>query len=170
VPIAGLLLSASGEGVGHLERCVARIAGAYGLDVATMVLPTRCCSSTDPRSAATSLALVRATPGISRRDRLLDLETLVVDVERGLPAPDAAARAVRLATAPPRWPGLLRAAGVTPFAAGFAPSVVATGGEIAAAAVLGAVMGLFVLASEGRRFEPCCPSSARSSSPSWRPR
>jgi uncharacterized membrane protein YjjB (DUF3815 family) len=51
----------------------------------------------------------------------------------------------------------LRVLGVALFAAGFAPSVVATWGEAGAAAVLGLVMGLLVVAATGRPFEALLP-------------
>jgi hypothetical protein len=43
------------------------------------------------------------------------------------------------------------------FAAGFAPSVVASWGEVAAAAILGMLMGVLLIACEGRSVEPLLP-------------
>jgi hypothetical protein len=58
---------------------------------------------------------------------------------------------------PPRWPGWLRVLGVALFAAGFAPSIVASWSEVAAAAALGLVMGVLLVATQGTRIEGLLP-------------
>jgi len=100
---------------------------------------------------------VRATPGIFRLDQLAALKRVLVQIERGLDG-DAACRELDVIDASsPRWPWWVRLLGVALFAAGFAPSVVASWGEVGAATVLGIVMGLLLVATQGRPFEGLLP-------------
>jgi uncharacterized membrane protein YjjP (DUF1212 family) len=73
-------------------------------------------------------------------------------------APEDASRELeRIAHASPRWPGWARVLGVALFAAGFAPSVVATWSEAGAAVLLGLLMGVLVVAAAGQPFEGLLP-------------
>jgi uncharacterized membrane protein YjjP (DUF1212 family) len=126
VRVANLALQSSGEGVETLERYVARTASAYGIAVDVVVLPEQIILREKDADNVSNLAVVRATPGIFRLDQLAALKRILVQIERGLYA-DAARRQLDAVEAPPpRWPWWARVLGVALFAAGFAPSVVAT--------------------------------------------
>jgi uncharacterized membrane protein YjjP (DUF1212 family) len=81
----------------------------------------------------------------------------LVEIERGLDADAACQQLDALEASPPRWPWWGRVLGVALFAAGFAPSVVASWGEVGAAAVLGIVMDLLLVATQGRPLEGLLP-------------
>ena len=74
-----------------------------------------------------------------------------------LDAADACRTLDEIGAMPPRWPVWGRVAGVALFAAGFAPSVVATWNEVATSALLGLVMGVLVVATAGRALEGLLP-------------
>jgi uncharacterized membrane protein YjjP (DUF1212 family) len=157
VRIAALLLASSGEGVEMLEQYVARVARAFRIDVGVLVLPEQVMLTDLSAPAATPIAVVRSAPGLSRLDQVAELKVLLSDIEAGLAPADAMRRVEGLAASRPRWPAWLRVIGVVLFATGFAPSVVATGSEVAATALLGAVMGVLLVTFERHRFEPVLP-------------
>lgn len=156
VRVARLALSSSAEGVQVLENSVSRAAAAYGLDVTMVVLPEQVVlqdRTTDPPRTG----VLRTAPGIFRLDQVAALKRTLVKLEAGLPADEACARLDEIAAQPPRWPWWVRILGVALFAAGFAPSVVATWGEIGAAALLGLLMGILVVSTAGTRVEGGVP-------------
>ncbi|WP_165570447.1 threonine/serine exporter family protein [Aeromicrobium sp. IC_218] len=156
VRVARLGLASSAEGVTLLETYVRRAATAYGLDVALMVLPEQIlvqeATAPEPRSA-----VIRAAPGIFRLDQVADLKRTLVEIEDGLDADGACRRLDAIADRRPLWPWWARVGGVALFAAGFAPSVVASWGEVGAAAILGLLMGVLVVAAGGTPFEGLVP-------------
>lgn len=157
VRVARLALESSGEGVETLERCVASAAAAYDLDVELVLLPEQILLTDRASGELSQLAVVRATPGIFRLDQVAALKRALVRMEHGLD-PGAACRLLdTVQNLRPRWPWWVRALGVALFAAGFAPSVVATWSEVGAATLLGLVMGLMVVASAGRPLEGLLP-------------
>ena len=121
------------------------------------MLPEQILIRDEDSEAVSHLAVVRATPGIFRLDQLAALKRVLVQIERGLDADAACQRLDALEASPPRWPWWGRVLGVALFAAGFAPSVVASWGEVGAAAVLGIVMGLLLVATQGRPLEGLLP-------------
>jgi uncharacterized membrane protein YjjP (DUF1212 family) len=156
VRVARLGLSSSAEGVEMLERYVRRAAAAYGTCVALVVLPEQVVIEEDGTDRPRSTVL-RGTPGIFRLDQVAALKRVLVEIEAGLSADDACRRLDEIAGQRPRWPKWLQAVGVALFAAGFAPSVVASWGEVGAAAALGLLMGLLVVWSGGTRLEGAVP-------------
>lgn len=156
VRVARLGLASSAEGVEMLERYVQRAAAAYDAQVLLVVLPEQVVvqeeGSERPRSA-----VVRAAPGIFRLDQVAALKRVLREIEDGMPAADACRRLDEIGVQPPRWPRWLQAVGVAMFAAGFAPSVVASWEEVGAAAVLGLLMGVLVVAAGGTRLEGLVP-------------
>jgi len=156
VRVARLGLSASGEGVGMLEQYVARTAAAYDLQVGMVVLPEQIVLDA-PGAPAPRTTVVKAAPGIFRLDQVAALKRALVEVESGLPADVACRRLDEIAVQAPRWPWWGRVVGVGLFAAGFAPSVVASWGEVAASALLGLLMGLLVVSTGGTKLEGLVP-------------
>jgi uncharacterized membrane protein YjjP (DUF1212 family) len=140
-----------------LERYVARAASAYGIAVDVVMLPEQILIRDKDSEAASNLAVVRATPGIFRLDQLAALKRVLVEIEHGLEADAACRQLDAVEASPPRWPWWVRVLGVALFAAGFAPSVAATWGEVGAAAILGIVMGLLLVATQGRPLEGLLP-------------
>jgi uncharacterized membrane protein YjjP (DUF1212 family) len=157
VRIAALLLRSSGEGVVMLERAVGRVSRAFGVDVEMLVLPEQVLLTDVGTGDSARVAVVRSTPGLSRLDQVVELEALVSDVEQGLTLPEASRRLDTVERSAPRWPWWLRVVGVVLFTVGFAPSVVATTGEVAATIILGTVMGVLLVSLEGRRLEALTP-------------
>lgn len=157
VRVCSLLLNSSGEGVGMLERYVRRTATAFGTTVDLLVLPDQVVITQSHPAGAPRVAVVKATPGLSRLDQVMDLHVLVADVEAGLSVAEADRRLAAIESAPPRWPRWLRVVGVMLFTVGFAPSVVGTAGEIVATVLLGALMGILLVTFEGRRLEVLVP-------------
>jgi uncharacterized membrane protein YjjP (DUF1212 family) len=156
VRVARLALTSSAEGVGMLESYVQRTAAAYRLDVELVVLPEQMViQQSGPAGPRTSV--VRAAPGIFRLDQVADLKRTLVAIEAGMSAEDACRRLDAAAERPPRWPWWARVVGVALFAAGFAPSVVASWSEVGAATILGLLMGLLVVATAGTRLEALAP-------------
>src|SRR5262249_23589069 len=144
------------EGVEMLEQYVQRAAAAYDTRLVLVVLPEQVVVQEDgsdrPRSA-----VVRTAPGIFRLDQVAALKRVLVEIEGGMSTDDACRRLDEISAQRPRWPWWLQAIGVALFAAGFAPSVVASWGEVGAAAVLGLLMGLLVVAAGGTRLEGLVP-------------
>jgi uncharacterized membrane protein YjjP (DUF1212 family) len=157
VKIARLTLASSAEGIETLEQSVDVAARAYGLDVSLVVLPEQVVVTDVASGEAARVAVVRAAPGIFRLDQVAALKRILMEVVDGLPAGEACRSLDAVETMPPRWPWWARAVGVALFAAGFAPSVVATWGEVAAALILGMVMGLMVVGAAGRAVEGLLP-------------
>ena len=155
VRVARLGLASSAEGVEMLERYVRRAAAAYDFEVALVVLPEQVVVQEDqerPRSV-----VVRSAPGIFRLDQVAALKRVLVEIESGMSATDACRRLDEILVQRPRWPWWLRAFGVAMFAAGFAPSVVASWSEVGAAALLGLLMGLLVVGTMGTTLEGLVP-------------
>jgi uncharacterized membrane protein YjjP (DUF1212 family) len=157
VRVARLALESSGEGIAVLERSVARAASCYGVDLDLVLLPEQVLLTDRATGVVSHVAVVRATPGIFRLDQVAALKRLLVAMEEGLGAEEACRLLDAVETSRPRWPRWVRVVGVALFAAGFAPSVVATWGAAGAAALLGLVMGLLVVVAGGRPVEAMLP-------------
>ncbi len=157
VRVARLALESSGEGVAMLERSVARAASSYGVDVDLVLLPEQVLLTDRASGEVSHVAVVRATPGIFRLDQVAALKRLLVAMEQGMEPEEACRRLDEVETSKPRWSAPARVLGVALFAAGFAPSVVATWSEAGAAVLLGLVMGVLVVGAVGRPFEPLLP-------------
>ena len=158
VLVARLALESSAEGVEVLERTVSRAASAYGVEVDLVILPEQVLLTERSSGDVGRAAVVRATPGIFRLDQVAALKRLLVRMEERPPDPHEACRLLdEISRSRPRWPPWVRVLGVALFAAGFAPSVVATWSEAGAAALLGLVMGVLVVSAAGRPLEGLLP-------------
>jgi uncharacterized membrane protein YjjP (DUF1212 family) len=158
--LAQVLLANSGEGVGPVEGELRRAASAMGTDVELLVLPEQLLLAAPPGAGdgTTGMVVVRSAPGIARLDRVSAAREVVDALERGLPATAARDRLEVVATAPPPLGWWARVLGVMLFAGGFAPAVVATTSEIVTAVVLGLLMGLMLVAVDGRPAEALLPA------------
>ncbi|WP_327088944.1 threonine/serine exporter family protein [Nonomuraea sp. NBC_01738] len=155
VDLARLMLTGSAEGVFMVRESVRRAGAAYGLEADLLVLPDQLVLTiTDGEDTTTQV--VEAVPGMSL-DRMEAVKKLAVEVQAGLPLPDAIKRLAAIETAPPLYPRWLRVIGVTLFAAGFAPSLVPAWYELGTSLILGAVMGVLFVAFSGFRWEPLLP-------------
>jgi Putative threonine/serine exporter len=99
--IAQTELEGSGEGVFTVERTILSVARAYGLDVEVLVLPVQLLLTARAEQGYAT-AVVRATPGISRLDRVDALHRLVFEIRAGLPLA-AARRQLDALRAAPRF-------------------------------------------------------------------
>jgi uncharacterized membrane protein YjjP (DUF1212 family) len=140
-----------------VENEVHRAAAALGTEVQLLVLPEQLLLGQDPETAG-QVVVVHGAPGIARLDRVSAVTDLVNRLEGGMPASAALLRLDEIASAPPPLGAWARVLGVVLFAGGFAPSVVATTSEVVAAVVLGFVMGLMLVAFDGRAAEPLLPA------------
>lgn len=158
--LAQVLLANSGEGVVLVEDELHRAASAMGADVELLVLPEQLVLSRPAGSVGQGggMVVVRAVPGIARLDRVSAAREVVDALERGLPAVAARERLEAVAQAPPPLGWWARVLGVMLFAAGFAPSVVATASEVVTAVALGLLMGLMLVAVDGRPAEAFLPA------------
>ncbi|MDH2415996.1 threonine/serine exporter family protein [Nocardioides sp. CER19] len=156
VRVARLALASSAEGVERLERFVRRAAAPYGTEIVLVVLPEQVVLQEECPGRARS-AVVRAAPGVFRLDQVAALKRALARIEDGMPAADACALLDGVEAQRPRWPWWVRALGVAMFAAGFAPSVVASWQEVGAASLLGLLMGLLVVGAGGTRAEGLVP-------------
>lgn len=155
--LAQVLLANSGEGVTLVESEVHRAAAALGTEVQLLVLPEQLVLGRN-RESAGRVVVVHGVPGIARLDRVSAVRDLVNGLEGGMPASAALQRLDEIASAPPPLGAWARVLGVVLFAGGFAPSVVATTSEVVAAVVLGVVMGLMLVAVDGRAAEALLPA------------
>lgn len=157
VRVARLALACSGEGVETMERYVERAAAAYDLDAEVVVLPEQVVVTDTVSGTSAELAVVRALPGVFRLDQLAALKRCLAGLGPGVDPDEACRQLDAVAASPPRWRTPVRVAGVALFAAGFAPSVVASWAEIGAAVALGLVMGVLVVGGAGRPVEGLVP-------------
>lgn len=155
--LAQVLLANSGEGVTLVESEVHRAAAALGTQIQLLVLPEQLVLGQNGESAG-QVVVVHGAPGIARLDRVSAVRDLVNGLEGGLPASAALPRLDEIASAPPPLGAWARVLGVVLFAGGFAPSVVATTSEVVAAVMLGVVMGLMLVAFDGRAAEALLPA------------
>jgi uncharacterized membrane protein YjjP (DUF1212 family) len=158
--LADVLLANSAEGVTLVEAELRRAAAALQTDVELLVLPEQLVLT--DRSGGDGqrdrVVVVHAAPGIARLDRVSAAREVVDELERGMSPAAARRRLDAVAAAPPPFGRWTRVLGVMLFAGGFAPSVVATTSEVVTAVVLGLVMGLLLVAVDGRPVEPLLPA------------
>lgn len=157
VRVARLTLECSAEGVEILEQYVARTAAAYGLTVDLVVLPEQIVVADRASRDQARVAVVRSAPGIFRLDQVAELTRVLARIEGGLEPADACRAIDEIQARPPLWAWWVRILGVALFAAGFAPSIVASWGEVGSAAGLGLLMGCLVVGSGGRPYEGIIP-------------
>ena len=118
VRVARLALQSSGEGVEYLERCVARAATAYDVDVDLVLLPEQVVLTDCTTGEVDRVVVLRAAPGIFRLDQVAALKRVVerldepvdpgaacrmLDAVESMP-PRSRRRSVPASRSPRRWP------------------------------------------------------------------
>jgi uncharacterized membrane protein YjjP (DUF1212 family) len=141
-----LLLAWSYEGTMEAEATVRRVALCYGADVEVTMLADAAVLSVGDRTVSVAHA-----PTVPPLDQVSDFKRLLGEIDDGrLTALQAAERLAALQQRPPRFSRPWQVLGLVLFATGFGISVQATGQEVLASAVLGAVVGLIVVAGQTR--------------------
>jgi uncharacterized membrane protein YjjP (DUF1212 family) len=140
------LLVWSYEGTFRSEEIVERVGRTYGVDAEATFTADSAVLTVDDRTASFARA-----PVVPPLDQVSDLRALLYEIDDGAMAPgDALVRLNALADRPPRFSKAWQVVGLALFATGFGISVQATGQEIVASAVLGALVGVIAVAAQGR--------------------
>src|SRR5580698_578297 len=139
----------SAEGAFDLRDMVRQAGRAYGVQADLLAIAEGAVLTIRHPDAAPYVETIRVVPELARLDRVSDCKFLVNRVVAGeLAAADADRELARLEHSRPPYPAWLRIVGVALFATGFAPSVQATWREVLYSLILGAVMGVMVVAAE----------------------
>jgi uncharacterized membrane protein YjjP (DUF1212 family) len=139
----------SAEGAFDLRDSVRQAGRAFGADADLLAIAEGAVLSVRHPAAEPYTQTVRVVPELARLDRVSDCKFLVNRIIAGeLTAAGADRELAELERSRGPYPPWLRVVGVAMFATGFAPSVQATWREVGYSVVLGAVMGLLVVATE----------------------
>ena len=150
---ATFLLRNSAEGAFDLAATLSKVGATYDVAVDTLVQVeglVLVVSHPDGRQYSTS---VHTAPVLERFDLVSEYRSLLNQVTAGeLSAAEADQALENLEATPEPYPVWLRFLGIVMFAAGFAPSMQATWGELGSAIVLGSVMAVVFLVGERTRL------------------
>jgi uncharacterized membrane protein YjjP (DUF1212 family) len=139
----------SAEGAFDLRDSVRQAGRAYGVQADLLAIAEGAVLTVRHPAAEPYVETLRVVPELSRLDRVSDCKFLVNRIVAGeLPAAAADRELAGLEGSQPPYPAWLRIVGVAMFATGFAPSVQATWREVLYSLILGAVMGVMVVAAE----------------------
>jgi len=143
------LLLHSAEGAFELRDTVRGVGRTYGVDAEILAIAEGAVLTVRRPGGPSYHDTVRVGPELTRLDLVTRAKFLVNRILAGeLSAVSACRELTGLEASREPYPWWLRLIGATLFAVGFAPGVQQTWGEIAAAAFLGAVMGLMFIAAE----------------------
>jgi uncharacterized membrane protein YjjP (DUF1212 family) len=142
----GSALTAAGEAVNEIEEHLRRVAAAYGAPHARVsVLPTYLVLSLEPGRPAT-LEPTGQLRGVLRLDQTAALFGVLKAAERGEPPPDAASRRIReIVDMRPRFGPGVTILGHVVLTVGICLVLQPTWGDLALAALFGALVGVFNL-------------------------
>ena len=139
-------LTWSFEGTTEAESVIRRVAAAYGAHGEVTFLADAAVLTVGDRTASFS-----RTPLVPPLDQVSDFKRLLDEIDDGaLDAREATARLAALERRPPVFSKFWQVIGLGLFSLGFGISVQATGQEIVAAGFLGLLVGLIVVAGQGR--------------------
>jgi uncharacterized membrane protein YjjP (DUF1212 family) len=143
------LLLHSAEGAFELRDTVRAVGRAYGARAEILAVAEGAVLTVRHSDGRSYHDTIRIGPELTRLDLVSQAKFLVNRILAGkLSAAAARGELSGLESSPEPYPWWLRLIGVTLFAIGFAPSVQLTGREVAAAAFLGAIMGVMFIAAE----------------------
>ena len=143
------LLLHSAEGAFELRDTVRAVGRTYGADAEILALAEGAVLTVRHPDGPSYHDTVRVSPDLTRLDLVSKAKFLVNRILAGeLSAASACRELTGWESSSEPYPWWLRIIGVTLFAVGFAPGVQQTWREIAAAAFLGAVMGLMFIAAD----------------------
>jgi uncharacterized membrane protein YjjP (DUF1212 family) len=143
------LLRHSAEGAFELRQTVQAVGRAYGARAEILALAEGAVLTVKHPDAPDFHDTVRVGPELARLDLVTKAKFLVNRILSGeLSAAAAAGELADLQSSRDPYPWWLRIIGAALFAIGFAPSVQPTWGDVAATALLGAVMGVMFVAAE----------------------
>ncbi|HXW47503.1 MAG TPA: threonine/serine exporter family protein [Streptosporangiaceae bacterium] len=143
------LLLHSAEGAFELRDTVQSVGRAYGVQAEILAVAEGAVLTVRHPDGASYHDTVRVGPELTRLDLVSRAKFLVNRVLRGGISAAAARRELAsMESSRDPYPWWLRLFGVALFAVGFAPGVQQTWREVAAAAILGAVMGVMFVAAE----------------------
>jgi len=142
----GSALTAAGEAVNEIEEHLRRVAAAYGAPHARVsVLPTYLVLSLEPGRPAT-LEPTGQLRGVLRLDQTAALFGVLKAAERGEPPPDEASRRIReIVDMRPRFGPGVTILGHVVLTVGICLVLQPTWGDLALAALFGALVGVFKL-------------------------
>ena len=150
--ISGLtrfLLLHSAEGAFEVRDTVRAVGRAYGTQAEILAIAEGAVLTIRHPDGRSYHDTVRVGPDLTRLDLVTKAKSLVNRILAGkLSAAAACQELTGLESSREPYPWWLRIIGVTLFAVGFAPGVQQTWREVAAAAVLGAVMGVMFIAAD----------------------
>jgi uncharacterized membrane protein YjjP (DUF1212 family) len=143
------LLLHSAEGAFELRDTVRAVGHAYGTQAEILAIAEGAVLTVRHPDGRSYHDTVRVGPDLTRLDLVTRAKFLVNRILAGkLSAAAACQELTGLESSREPYPWWLRIIGVTLFAVGFAPGVQQTWREVAAAAVLGAVMGVMFIAAD----------------------
>ena len=143
------LLLHSAEGAFELRDTVQAVGRVYGARAEILAVAEGAVLTISHPDGPSYHDTVRTGPELTRLDLVSKAKFLVNRILAGeLSAAAARQELTGWESSPEPYPWWLRVIGVTLFAIGFAPSVQLTWREVAAAAFLGAVMGLMFIAAD----------------------
>lgn len=148
----GAEMSATGQPVYVVQDRITAIARAYGADSATVTaFPTYLMVSIG-RGQPAAIQLTSALSGTSRLNQIAALDRLLDDAERGeLQPAEGLERLAEIRVMPPRWGRLMAVFGYAILAMGICLVLHPAPLEVAAAAVLGALVGVLRSAVRGQQ-------------------
>jgi uncharacterized membrane protein YjjP (DUF1212 family) len=143
------LLLHSAEGAFELRDTVRSVGRTYGAQAEILAVTEGAVLTVRHPNGGTYHDTVRISPDLARLDLVSKAKFLVNRILAGQLGPAAATRELSgLETSGEPYPPWLRFIGVILFATGFAPGIQQSWREVAAAALLGAVMGAMFIAAD----------------------
>ena len=146
-PLVDLLLTWSYEGTVRCESVVARVAARYGHTVDATFLADAAFVTVGERTLSFS-----REPVVPFLNQVTRMKALLAEIDRGgLSTREAAERLAEIRALRGRWSKPWQVLGLTLFSIGFGISVQSTWQEVGVSALTGFLVGLLVVAGQGRR-------------------
>lgn len=144
--LVDLLLAWSYEGTFQNEAIVGQVAARYGAQAEVSFL-----ADTAILTVGAQTRSFAAEPIVPPLEQVSRLKRLLAEIDQGQLTPAQVTRRLdQLRAAPARWSKPVQVLGLVLFSVGFGISVQATWQEVAVSAVAGVLVGLLVVAGQGR--------------------